>query len=44
MVLGLPTGSAIAVLAMILVPIVTLILYWIDQTQADGYVSVLGRR
>ena len=44
MVLGLPTGSAIAVSAMVLVPIVTLVLYWIDRTRNDGYVSIGGVR
>lgn len=44
MVLGLSTGSAIAVLAMVFLPIVTFVLYWIDRTKNDGYVSVVGRR
>ena len=44
MVAGLPTGSAVAVLLMVLVPVVTFVLYWIDRTRNDGYVSVLGRR
>lgn len=44
MVLGLTTGSAVAVLTMILLPLLTLVLYWIDRTQNNGYVSVLGRR
>ncbi|WP_436343850.1 hypothetical protein [Natronorubrum sp. FCH18a] len=44
MVLGLPAGSTIVVLVMLLLPLVTLVLYWIDHTRNDGYVSVLGRR
>lgn len=44
MVLELSTGSTVAILAMIVLPIVTLVLYWLDRTQNDGYVSVLGRR
>lgn len=44
MALGLTTGSSVAVLAMILLPLLTLALYWLDRTRNDGYVSVLGRR
>lgn len=44
MVFDLPTGTAIGLLTMALLPLVTLVLYWIDRTQNDGYVSVLGRR
>ncbi|WP_275039971.1 hypothetical protein [Natronorubrum sulfidifaciens] len=44
MLSGLPTGSALALVLMLLVPVITLVLYWIDHTQNDGYVSVLGRR
>jgi hypothetical protein len=41
---GLPTDTAIVLLAMILLPVATLVLYWIDLTTNDGYVSILGRR
>lgn len=44
MILELTTGSAIALLAMVLLPVLTFVLYWIDRTRNDGYVSVLGRR
>ncbi|WP_306058420.1 hypothetical protein [Natronococcus wangiae] len=42
--LELSTGSTVAILAMIVLPVVTLALYWLDRSQNDGYVSVLGRR
>ncbi|MDG5818173.1 hypothetical protein [Natronococcus sp. A-GB7] len=44
MVLDLPPGSTVAILLMVLLPVLTLVLYWIDLTTNDGYVSVLGRR
>ncbi|WP_275040530.1 hypothetical protein [Natronorubrum bangense] len=44
MLSGLPAGSTIALLLMLLVPVGTLALYWLDRTRNDGYVSVLGRR
>ncbi|WP_290814404.1 hypothetical protein [Halovivax sp.] len=40
---GLPTGAAVAVLAMVLLPILTFALYLIDRRLNDGYVSILGR-
>ena len=44
MLSGLPAGSTVAILLMLLVPVATLALYWIDRTRNDSYVSVLGRR
>ena len=44
MLLGVPTGTAIALFVMVALPIATLVLYSIDRTTNDGYVSVLGRR
>lgn len=41
---GLPLESVVALLLLGLAPIVTYLLYRIDRRQADGYVSVLGRR
>lgn len=42
--LGVPTGTAVALFVMVALPVATLVLYWIDRTRNDGYVSVLGRR
>lgn len=44
MVLDLPVGSTVAILLMVLLPVLTFVLYWIDLTTNDGYVSIVGRR
>ena len=41
---GLPTGSTVALSLMVLVPVATFVRYWIDRTRNDGYVSIVGRR
>ncbi|SFC45693.1 hypothetical protein SAMN05444422_108230 [Halobiforma haloterrestris] len=41
---GLPVGTAVAILVMVVVPIVTYLLYRIDHQRGDGRVTVLGKR
>lgn len=42
--IGLPTGSMLAIGVMILVPILTYLLYRVDTDRGDGHVTVVGKR
>ena len=42
--LGLPTGTALALTIMLIVPVVTYLLYRIDKQRGDGRVTVVGKR
>lgn len=42
--LGIPVGTTLAIVFMIVVPLVTYLLYRIDKSRGDGHVTVIGRR